>query len=226
MTNLSISISQLWDRLAHESIINRIHIAFRLISFPFKELLPIIPSKGVLVDIGCGFGILSYLLAYSRKDKILAFDPAKNKIAVAQRLLAEFKHVVIYPAQSKLPVFKPHPEVITLLDVLYLLPTLEKKALLINLFTQLKPGGKLLVAIVPKERTFRYLAAWLQEAIMVRVLGGTFSRKQQINFETTSWMKGTLTKIGFKKIYLHCLPTPWPFFHHHLLFVAQKPKNN
>ena len=194
-----------------------LHIKLRLSSFGFEELVRLVPKTGSLLDIGCGFGLWLKLLRQKfSKRELYGMDPDVYKIEVAKRLLTN--------ARIKLKRALPKNKrfvVVTILDVLYLLPEEEREKLLENVFGLLKSNGKLMIAFVPKENSWRYYLAWLQELIMVKALSGTHT-SGAINFETQRWMQATLDRIGFKNIKYYVLPTPWPWWHKHVVVVCDK----
>jgi hypothetical protein len=133
----------------------KLHYYLRQVSFPFKDLVKLIPTKGNLWNVGCGFG-----------------------------------HLV--------------------------------KLLLQKLFAKLRRGGKLFIATVPKESSWRYYLAWLQEWVMVKLLGKTVSKERVINFETEKWLRMSLRQIGFRGIRRYQLSATLFFWHKHVVFVSNR----
>ncbi len=199
-----------------ESWQTRLHWWWRWQSFPFRAVVPFIPAKRVIVDLGCGFGILTQLLAQERSRKIIAIDIAEKKLAVARQRLQNYHNVTVTKTWSKIKA-----DVVIIVDVLYLLSNKEKQKLLKKVATQFRPQ-KLIIAFVPKELSWQYWLALMQEWVMVRGLRLTQSEKGVINFETVKWLRGAVRQCGFNKIKLVRLPTPWPWWHKHLLAIAHR----
>lgn len=178
------------------------------------------PKKGAILDIGCGFGLWIKLLMKRRRGReVWGVDPDHYKIKVARGLLVG-TGVRLCHTLSDLPKTKKFI-LVTILDVLYLLPEKKRKKILQQAFDLLVPGGKLLIAFVPRENSWRYFLAWIQEWLMVNALAKTHTTGA-IDFETLEWMRVALTDIGFEKIHSRILPTPWPWWHKHVLMVAVK----
>ena len=208
-------------RLKQESVLIRGHVWIRRWSFPFKQLLALMPRRGKLLDVGCGFGYLLSLVAEQNpRRRLIGCDISEAKIQVAKRLLGNYHQIRLYSGGVDLPMIKA--QVITLIDVLYLLNDADKERLIRKLLGRLEKKGKLLIAIVPKEVSWRYWSAWVQEWIMVRLLNRTTSQAGMINFETEGWLRRCLLKCGFKSLRRYELPTCWPFVHKHILFMAER----
>ncbi|OGY18976.1 MAG: hypothetical protein A2784_03535 [Candidatus Chisholmbacteria bacterium RIFCSPHIGHO2_01_FULL_48_12] len=198
-----------------------LHLKLRQISFPFKELVELIPDRGKLLDVGCGFGYLLKLLAEKDdKRKLLGFDISANKISLGTKLVKPYANIWLYPAGRNLPRVKVR--VITLIDVLYLLDLTQKTKLLRQLYNRLDRGGKLLVATVPKDQSWRYYLAWLQEWVMVKGLARTKSAVGVIEFETRHWLKQQLRQIGFRQVKEYQLPDTLLPWQKHVVFIATK----
>lgn len=185
-----------------------LHFKLRQISFPFKELMQLIPAHGSLWDVGCGLGNLAKLLGQRNpQQEIYVFDIDAKKLQVENLRWGEPKPLV---------------NTITLIDVLYLMTDTQKLKLLKKLFKKLKRGGQLFVAIVPQEKSWGYYLAWLQEWVMVKLVSKTKSEQGVINFETERWLTTKLKRVGFRKIKRYQLPRTLFFWHKHVLFVARK----
>lgn len=196
------------------------HGWLRLRTFPFESILKAIPRSGLMVDSGCGFGFSSFMASrqYPRL-KVVAFDPDEEKIKVASRLLESLPHVTVTQSFARIP--KHQANAVVLLDVLYLVPTTQKKKFLENLGALLKRNGLLLLSFVPQERTWRYWLAFVQERVMVNLAKRTYGTKKFV-FEKETELKQLLSQSGFRIQTVVTLPTPRPFFHKHRLIVARK----
>lgn len=193
-----------------------LHFKLRQVSFPFYQLVKIIPKQGKLLDVGCGFGYLIKLLAErNSQQNIFGYDISPEKIRVAGRLLRKYKNVRLSWPKSKV-------DIITVIDVLYLLTDSQKLKLLRKLGRKLRRAGKLIIATVPKEPSWEYYLAWLQEWLMVKLLGKTESQEKVISFETENWLRQKLQQAGFRQVKRYQLPGTLFFWHKHVVFVATK----
>jgi 2-polyprenyl-3-methyl-5-hydroxy-6-metoxy-1,4-benzoquinol methylase len=162
---------------------DRFHLRHRLRVCPFDELLPFLPETGQLLDIGCGFGLLGWLLAEARPGlDYWGTDVDGRKIQLARSAFAQ------HPAGNKATHLHAGEAlgwaetparftVITILDVLYLLPLPLQKQLFDDACTHLArtPEAALLLKILPAFRGADRWRTWLQESLMVKVLRKTRS---------------------------------------------------
>jgi SAM-dependent methyltransferase len=158
---------------------DRFHLRHRLRLCPYDELLPHLPERGPLLDVGCGFGLLGWFLADARPAlDYWGADVDERKVALAQ--LAFRRH----PAGDRAghlhagdPAgWRARPArfaAITVLDVLYLLPLPLQRALFDFCYSALEPQGRLLLKILPRLRGRDRLRTWAQESLMVHVLRKT-----------------------------------------------------
>src|SRR3972149_3109544 len=104
------------DRLASETHVTKLHAWFRLTSFPFEAVLPLVPKEGAIYDVGCGFGLFSYLLAKGRsKRRVVAYDPSPDKTRVTHTLLRGLNNVMVYRPIDYCPRLSFLPKAVVLL---------------------------------------------------------------------------------------------------------------
>jgi uncharacterized protein len=101
--------------------------------------------NGQIVDIGCGYGFISYMLYFiSDSRKILGIDSDADKIAVANNCITktpdlEFicADIVAYPL--------PLADTFVLCDVLHYIPIEQQKELIMKCIANLNAGGSILI---------------------------------------------------------------------------------
>jgi 1-acyl-sn-glycerol-3-phosphate acyltransferase len=111
----------------------------------YKLFDEMIPQKAVISDLGCGYGFLSYMLAFLSKDRtITGVDYDHTKIDVANHCFSHNQQVQFIG--KDISVFDLTPcDVMILSDVLhYLLPE-KQEALLQRCVENLNPGGMIII---------------------------------------------------------------------------------
>src|SRR5689334_16231661 len=108
----------------------RLHVHARHWLCPVERIAGHVPAAGRVLDVGCGHGLFSNLLALgSGAREVYGVDPMASKIAVARRVAQNMPNVR-YGVGTAADVADGGYDVITILDVLYLLPRPAKLALL------------------------------------------------------------------------------------------------
>jgi 1-acyl-sn-glycerol-3-phosphate acyltransferase len=104
-----------------------------------------IPMKGNIVDIGCGYGFLSYLLSYKSKERnILGIDYDAEKIEVANNCYSKIPQVNFISADISSYTFD-QTDAFTIIDVLHYMREEEQKALISKCLENLNPGGIIII---------------------------------------------------------------------------------
>lgn len=197
----------------------RLHVGVRWCLFPFPALLPFAPASGVAVDLGCGHGLWPLLMARACPGlRVVAFDPDENKIALAraaarQRRLSNVEFAVGTAEETRLPPC----DLISLVDVLYLIPWPLQERLLARAAGSLVRGGCLLLKEM-SERP-RWKARWnlVQESLSVRLL--RITRGSGFYFREEAAWEALLRRLGLRTRTLR-LDAWRP--HPHLLIVGER----
>jgi 1-acyl-sn-glycerol-3-phosphate acyltransferase len=133
----------------------------------YHELLPL---KGEIYDLGCGFGYITSMLMLTSEDRILTgvdFDP--EKITVAQNgYLNNDRIRFIHGDASEYPLTPC--DGILLGDLLHYLPPVKQDDLLHSCMDNLKPGGVLLIREGNADLALRHKRTRLTEFFSTRIL--------------------------------------------------------
>ena len=191
-------------------ILDRIRPALRYGLASFSKLNSVIPHAGRLLDVGCGDGLLAVYLTRVKKrtEPIVGVDIDMRKIRIAEQLdlpHAEFHHKDVAHIPSN--TF----DVVTVLHVLYLLPMALREEFLQHCVRVLRPGGTLVLAINVKTSGWKYFVTYLQELIMVNVLGLTMGKT--VRFQTLEECKKWITKAGAGVSSIKSLDRGRPYSH-------------
>ena len=186
----------------------------------FERIKKELPEKGTVLDIGCGYGLFSLFLAMTRNDEVFGFDPDQTRIADAKRLEAKFSNLYFTTDLENGALYRQN--IITIIDVLYLLPDSEKRRMLKSAYVKLRPGGTLLLKINGKEPYWKYVIAYVEEWIMTRM--GPTVNSGTLHFWDAKSYNELLEDIGFNMVSSEIIHSFLPQSHH--LIVAKKPSTS
>ena len=150
----------------------RVRAVVRYVLCSWTALLPHFPPKGSLLDVGCGNGLLFFLLDRAapgaRRLTGIDHDPARVEIARALRIPgAEFQtgDVGSLPAETF--------DTASVIHVLYLIPPDRRREFIAQVLRALRPGGILILALNVTRPRWKAAVAYWQEVVMVNGLGLT-----------------------------------------------------
>ncbi len=203
------------NRYTELGLRDRFHLLIRIKTCPWGKILQYFPRADTLIDLGCGHGLLINLLAAGDYgyNKLTGLDLDVNKINIAKQI--ENNHISFYAIANL--NFKEKAAVITIFDLLYLLPFHAQRELINHAYSLLFPGGYLVVKEVDKKPLWKFLINFFQESISVKLLRITLGSK--FYFSSESALKKILEETGFKVSvkYLHK-----GYLHPHILYLCQK----
>jgi 2-polyprenyl-3-methyl-5-hydroxy-6-metoxy-1,4-benzoquinol methylase len=119
----------------------------------FESLLP---KKGLITDIGCGYGFLPYMLSFTGEERqIIGMDYDEEKIEVAQHCFSKNDRLQFFSADAT-EVSLTESDAFILSDILHYLPEEQQEKLLVKCFNSLKPGGMVLLRDADKDLADRH----------------------------------------------------------------------
>jgi 2-polyprenyl-6-hydroxyphenyl methylase/3-demethylubiquinone-9 3-methyltransferase len=176
----------------------RLFVRARLFSAPLEAMAA--HARGTrLLDVGCGHGVLTALLAVGFPERyVTGLDPDARKIEWARRSVGRFPNVRLEVATvDALAAREPHSvDTIFVADVLYLLPPRQWPAFLSACRALLADGGRLVLKEAEDDGSWRAKKTLWQEQLMVRVLGRTHE-SGAVGFEPRETLIRALEETGF-----------------------------
>ena len=174
----------------------RFHVAVRARTCPFAELEAHVPRSGSVLDVGCGHGLGSLVLALGSSDRrVHGVDIDADKLPAA-RAAAEAVGATNATFAAVEPGWRPPDEhdAIVLVDVLYLLGTGAASALLGDLAAAVAPGGAILVKEIDVRPRWKYQLARAQELVSTRLT--RITEGDEVDFLPPSAIAEVLTSAG------------------------------
>jgi SAM-dependent methyltransferase len=178
-----------------------------------------LPRDGVLLDLGCGGGLLLTLVAEARRrggpaPRLIGVETRPGAAAVARTALGGEAEILTGDVRTEA---LPPARAIALLDVLSMMPAVDQDALLRVLVAALEPGGVLLVRDVDAGAGWRFrtvAAANRFKAWALRTRGVRF------HFRTLDGWRAWLGAAGLE-VESRPMGRGTPFAN--VLLVARKP---
>ena len=167
----------------------------------------ILPSGGVLVDVGCGQGLMLALLAEVARDvqagawdgpssppvfdRLIGIETRPRVAALAQRALGEGASIVAADARREPPGAS---NAVLLFDVLHMMPFADQERLLRSLAAALQPGGVMLVREADAGAGWRFRAVRAGNRGKALLFGNW---KQTFHFRSAADWTSCFKRLGF-----------------------------
>ena len=157
---------------------------------PFEQMTRHVPLTGTIVDVGCGYGLLSNLLALTSQERdVIGIDLSPRRITAAQRTVKERKNIkFLFQDANSLNLEKC--DVLLMSDFLHHIPYRRQEELLVLCYQKLSKNGLLIIEEVDDKPFWKY-----QLNIIVDVL---LNLDKGIYFRSSSEYLKLLSRIGFE----------------------------
>lgn len=157
---------------------------------PFEQMAWHVPSRGTIVDVGCGYGLLSNFLALTSQERdVIGIDLSPRRIGVAQRTVEERRNIK-FLLQDANYLKLEKCDVFLVSDFLHHISYQHQEELLAVCYQKLSKNGLLIIEEVDDRPFWKY-----QFNIIVDVL---LNLGQRIYFRSSSEYLKLLSRIGFE----------------------------
>ncbi len=127
-----------------------------------------IPRAAKIVDIGCGYGYLAYMLSFISRDRqILGIDYDAEKIELANHCISKSERVTFVAADATSYAFE-NSDVFIMNDMLHYMPEDRQKELLMRCISNLNAGGMIMIRDADKDLGKRHLGTRYTEFFSTR----------------------------------------------------------
>ena len=159
----------------------------------FHELLP---QEGRILDIGCGYGFMDYMLAWTSPGRtITGIDYDEEKIATAAHCYQKPGQLQFIHGDISATPFEKYDAFI-LSDVLHYLPAGEQETLLQQCIERLLPGGVIIVRDGDSDMTKRHEGTRFTEFMSTRVIGFNKVKQERLSFFSAAHVRSLVSKYG------------------------------
>lgn len=189
----------------------RFYVFLRSIILPISKIESLLPKKGLILDVGCGYGFTSIYFALKNKNrKIIGSEINKKRVLTAQKISTSIPNLS-FKTSDLINKDKALFDAIIAIDLLHHINLSKKEILLKDTYLKLKPGGFLILKDIDTKPLLKYLWNYLHDLIMTK-----FSK---LYFLSSSKTKSLLIKNNFKIIKQGKL---FSFLYPHVYYVCQK----
>ena len=144
-----------------------------------------IPSNGKILDIGCGYGFMSYMLNLTGENRIITgvdYDPEKIEVA-KNGFLKNDRIEFICSDINTFPI--DHHDAFLFSDVLHYLAEKDQENLLKRCIENLNPGGIILIRDADNDKTKKHRGTKVTEFLSTRIIGFNKTGKNKELFFTS-----------------------------------------
>ncbi len=142
----------------------------------------LVPRDASVLDIGCGYGFMSYALLFSAPERRLTgIDYDEEKIAVANQCFDKTDRIRFSPADVLTYRFATYDTII-LSDVLHYLQPAQQQTVLETCVNRLNPGGSVIIRDGNKDLEDRHQGTRLSEFFSTKLFSFNKTTAQGLSF--------------------------------------------
>ena len=161
---------------------------------PFEQ---IVPRNATVLDLGCGYGFLCYLLHFvSEERQITGVDYDEDKIITASNCYSKNEKINFIHADITEYIIDKMYDIIIISDVLHYLSQEKQLSVLRKAFAALQPGGAVIVREGNKDLQQKHRGTKLSEFFSVKLMRFNKST-HDLNFMSGETIVNEAARHGF-----------------------------
>jgi len=202
-------------------LIDKISLHARLLCIqPIMSVLnKYLPQNGVILDLGCGYGLVSNLLSLESECLVIGVELSAPRIAAALQSIKDRKNIKFYAADiAQFDI--PRCDVVLLLDVLCMFPDAVKRIIVSRAYEKLVDDGLLVVKDTDKSPRWKYVYTYLEECVKLNLGVGGHKNLRIPQYKSLNEFKSLFQEFGFSLIEVTNIKsiTPYPG----IIYVCRK----
>lgn len=180
----------------------------------FHDLLP---KQGKMLDIGCGYGFMSYMLHFSAPARVITgIDYDEDKIATALHCFSKNDRVNFMHSDINAFEFEKYDAII-LADMLHYLQPQQQRHLIETCIENLLPGGSIIIRDGNRDLAEKHNGTRLTEFFSTKFIGFNKTTGQGLSF-----LSGQLIKEMAAANNLQCTEIDETRYTSNMIFVIKK----
>lgn len=189
----------------------KIYVYLRSLILPISKIETLLPQKGSILDVGCGYGFTSIFFALkNKKRQIFGSEINPKRILLAKKISSSISNL-FFETSDLINKNKLKFNAILAIDLLHHISPSQKNIFFKNSFLRLKPNGILIIKDINTSPRYKYLWNYFHDLIMTN-----FSK---LYFLSSNQIENLLIKNNFKIIKKGKYKN---LFYPHIFYVCQK----
>ena len=191
-------------------LLPKIYVCLRAIILPVSKIEKLIPKKGSILDVGCGYGFTSIIFAQNKNRRIIGSEINTKRFSLAKKISNSISNLS-FENSDLIGQHNSKFDAILAIDLLHHLNSSQKNIFLKDSFLKLKNNGLLIIKDINTKPLIKYYWNYLHDLLMTK-----FSR---LYFLSSSDIKMLLKKNNFKIIKQGTYSN---YLYPHIFYVCQK----
>ena len=164
----------------------------------YRPFLKLIPQKAKIYDIGCGYGMLSYMLSCLSSDRnIIGIDYDSDKIELAKKSYLNNPSINFYQGDALNIELEPC-DVIILSDVLHYLPKEKQNDFIVYCLSKINPEGIIIIRDGDLDLKERHKGTRWTERFSTKILGFNQTPYGELSYISGTQLEKIASAQGYK----------------------------
>lgn len=160
----------------------------------YKLFESLLPKKGTITDVGCGYGFLPYMLSFMSEDRIIiGTDYDEEKIAVANNCFSKTDKISFFAADAT-ECELPKSDAFVLSDILHYLPAAQQEKLIKKCAASLNENGMILLRDADASLEKRHTGTRITEFFSTKF--GFNKTKNKLEFVSSTFIEDVAKKLN------------------------------